>query len=206
MKLIWIRHGETDWNKESRLQGLSDVALNERGEKQSRLLAASFPDRPDRIFVSPLSRARAFAAPLAERFGLSMQVVPELREIAFGRWEGLRYADMDTDMRDLFVRWREAPQHHCPPEGEPLALMSDRVAEAIRKITAAMGEEESAAVVTHGGVIRVALSQLFGFSAEVSVRLSVDTGSVSVTQKLSGGWWLVKLNDTCHCQLRNTTE
>ena len=102
MKLIWVRHGETLWNREYRLQGLSDVALSERGQWQAERLAAAFTEQPNYIFASPLQRAQAFAAPLAARFALPVQVDDDLREMSFGQWEGLRYADMEPAMQKQF--------------------------------------------------------------------------------------------------------
>lgn len=198
MRFIWVRHGETLWNREFRLQGTSDVALSEDGLRQAGLLAAAFTEAPDRIFVSPLQRARAFAAPLADRFGVQPKVVEELREMSFGQWEGLRYEDMDEQMQKAFELWCEDPVYTCPPGGEAAAGLAGRVRQAIELMVAGSEPQQTAAVFTHGGVIRVAVTLLMEMPPAAAGRMQIDTGSVTILDFTGGRWRLVKLNDTGH--------
>ncbi|MBS3886814.1 MAG: histidine phosphatase family protein [Dethiobacter sp.] len=198
MKLIWIRHGETDWNRDFRLQGSSDVELNAKGRRQADCLAACLPDKPDKIFTSSLKRAQTFSAPLASRFGLVPTVLTELREMSFGHWEGLRYADMDCEMQALFEKWCADPVNTCPPGGEAGASLAHRVQNALKIIMADTAASETAILVTHGGVIRVAVAMLMGMAPATAARIQIDTGSVTVLEYMSEHWRLVRLNDTCH--------
>lgn len=91
-RLYLIRHGETDSNKSYRFQGQTDIELNAKGKAQAQLLAEHFKDiKLDKIYCSSLLRARQTAAPLAAVHGLEVQPVEDIKEIAFGKWEGLTY-------------------------------------------------------------------------------------------------------------------
>ena len=185
MRLIWIRHGETQWNSEFRLQGTSDVALSKLGIAQSQRLAAAFRGELHKIYASPLGRTRSFAAPLAKRYNMAPTIVVELREMSFGRWEGLRYEDMDRTMQQHFEAWCLDPVTVCPPDGEAATEVSKRVRIAVDKMTAVMQNEETAAVFTHGGVIRVAVTALMGLPPVTAARLRIDTGSITVIDRKS---------------------
>ncbi|MBT9168042.1 MAG: putative phosphoserine phosphatase 2 [Syntrophomonadaceae bacterium] len=198
MKLFWIRHGETAWNRELRLQGSSDVELSAKGRRQAACLAARFADKPDKIFTSSLRRAQTFSEPLASRFGLVPTVLPELREMSFGLWEGMRYADMNHEMQALFEKWYEDPISTCPPGGESGASLAQRVQKAVETIMAETAATETAVLITHGGVIRVAVAMLMGMAPAAAACIQIDTGSVTVLEHLSGHWRLLLLNDTCH--------
>lgn len=200
MRLLWIRHGETLWNREYRLQGTSDVELSDTGCRQALCLAKKFRDNPQKIYTSPLKRTQAFAAPLAERFGLAPQVLPELREMSFGRWEGLRYEDMDDEMKRWFEKWCADPVNVCPPDGEAAVSLADRVNAALDIIRAETVQDGTVALVTHGGVIRVAVTLLMGMAPEAAGRMQIEPGSVTVTDYIAGTWRLIRLNDTCHLQ------
>ncbi|HHW92687.1 MAG TPA: histidine phosphatase family protein [Firmicutes bacterium] len=198
MRLILVRHGETEWNKEFRLQGTSDVHLSALGRRQARQLAEWLPDKPDRIFSSPLLRVREFAAPLAERHGLPVEIIQDLREMSFGRWEGLRYADMEPVDRELFEKWCLDPVHTLPPGGEPAAALGERVARFLERISEELAAEEVAVAVTHGGIIRTAVTLAMQMPPAAAGRMQIYTASVTILDYYASAWHLVKLNDTCH--------
>ena len=198
MRLILVRHGETEWNKEFRLQGTSDVHLSALGRRQARQLAAWLPDKPDRIFASPLLRAREFAAPLVERYGLPVEISQDLREMSFGRWEGLRYADMEPADRGLFEKWCLDPVHTPPPDGEPAAALAERVARFLERISEELAAEEVAVAGTHGGIIRTAVTLAMQMPPAAAGRMQIYTASVTILDYYASAWHLVKLNDTCH--------
>ena len=95
--LLLARHGETDWNREFRIQGSSDIQLNELGRQQAQFLAQELTDVDlDAIYSSDLSRAQATAAAVAATHGLEVQLDPRLRERSFGSWEGLTREDVSA--------------------------------------------------------------------------------------------------------------
>ena len=198
-RLILVRHGETLWNREHRLQGTSDQALSDCGHDQAERLAAALPGPVAKIYVSPLLRTHQFAAPLAARFNLVPEVLEELREMSFGHLEGLTYAEMDDDRRQIFESWLHNPVRYSMPGGETMRVLSRRVGRAVQKMTDGSMEKGTPVVaVSHGGVIRVAVARLLGMKLTVIPRVQVETGSITVLEKAGSVWRLLLLNDTCH--------
>jgi broad specificity phosphatase PhoE len=162
--VLW-RHGQTVWNAERRFQGQSDIPLDETGQAQAgraaRLLAGL---RPDLIVSSDLSRAASTAAALARLTGLEVTLDKDLRERHGGCWEGLT----DTEIR------RRYPAEHAswdPPDGEPSLVVAERVAVALHRIAATVGEPGMksglAVVVSHGAALRLGMSRLLGMPDEL---------------------------------------
>jgi broad specificity phosphatase PhoE len=149
-EILLVRHGETDWNRERRVQGHTDRPLTEEGRRQAVALSEQLAgDPPDAVYSSDLMRAHETARIVAERLGVEVIVLPELRERDFGTWEGL------TD-DEILARF---PQAHNGPWGdaESREEMLERVREAITRIAAAH-PEGSVLVITHGGPVRVLLT------------------------------------------------
>jgi broad specificity phosphatase PhoE len=199
-----LRHGQTTWNAERRFQGQSDIPLDETGQAQAeraaRLLAAL---RPDLIVSSDLSRAASTAAPLARLTGLEVTLDKDLRERHGGCWEGLS----DTEIRERY------PQAHAtwtPPDGEPTALVADRVAAALQRTAAAAadlgsahdnsahdnsGRDALAVVVSHGAALRLGMSRLLGMPDELfGVLGPLSNCSWSVLGVRYGRWRLQEHN------------
>ena len=136
--LLLVRHGETDWNAEGRLQGHTDRPLNDYGRRQATELAQRLAgDGADAIYSSDLSRARTTAEIIGERLGLPVVVDPDLREKNWGTWEGLTGDE----------------RAHVEFEGESTDDHRDRVMAAVRRI-AARHPDQRVVVVTHGGSLR----------------------------------------------------
>ena len=139
--LYLARHGETDWNRELRVQGSSDIALNELGRRQAQALAQELEHvELDAIYSSDLSRARETAAAVAALHGLEVRLDPRLRERAFGSWEGLT--------REEIHALPEGSRH----DGESDEEVRERVLEAIQAIADAHPGED-VLVVAHGGAL-----------------------------------------------------
>jgi probable phosphoglycerate mutase len=139
--LLLARHGETDWNRELRIQGSSDIELNELGREQARALAEDLADvELDAIYASDLRRARDTAEAVASTKGLPVQLDVRLRERAFGSWEGLTRED---------VAERHPGERH---DGESDEEVRARVLAAIEAIAAAHPGEQ-VLVVSHGGAL-----------------------------------------------------
>jgi 2,3-bisphosphoglycerate-dependent phosphoglycerate mutase len=139
--LLLARHGETDWNRELRIQGSSDIALNERGREQASALAQELADVPlDAIYSSDLSRARETADAVAATHELEIQLDPRLRERSFGSWEGLTREDI--------AQLPDGSRH----DGESDDEVRERVLEAVQAIADAHPGEQ-VLVVAHGGAL-----------------------------------------------------
>ena len=190
--MLW-RHGQTVWNAERRFQGQSDIPLDEVGQAQAeraaRLLAAL---RPDLIVASDLSRTAQTAAPLARLTGLEVTLDKDLRERSGGRWEGLT----DTEIRTRY------PAEHAswtPPDGEPSAVVAERVAGALHRIAEATAQPGFttglAVVVSHGAALRLGMSRLLGMPEELfGVLGPLSNCSWSVLGRRHGRWRLVEHN------------
>jgi probable phosphoglycerate mutase len=151
--LIFIRHGETDWNRQLRFQGQIDVPQTATGHEQARRLAGALADeRFDLMFSSDLQRARETAAPLAGRRGLSVAAQPGLREQAFGVLEGLDVAGIIAQHPQHWVQWLRHDADYAPPEGESTRRFHARVVDAVREL-ARLHVDRTLLVVTHGGVL-----------------------------------------------------
>lgn len=161
-RILLVRHGQTDWNQEQRIQGQTDIALNQEGESQARLLAQSLASEPlDAIYASDLGRARATALAVAQRQGRDLRVDGALRERNYGCFEGLRFADIESQWPDLASAWRRRDPHFAPPAAETLLQLRERVIPAVHRI-AARHAGEHIMLVTHGGVIDVVYREAAG--------------------------------------------
>src|SRR6187431_2901410 len=152
--LLLARHGETDWNRELRIQGSSDIGLNELGRRQAQFLAQELTDvELDAIYSSDLSRARATAAAVAATHGLEVNLDPRLRERSFGSWEGLTREDISTF---------PAGSRH---DGESDDEVRVRVLAAVEEI-AANHRGQQVLVVSHGGALNTLWHHALGVRVE----------------------------------------
>jgi len=148
-EILFVRHGETDWNVEHRVQGHSDRPLNATGEQQARTLAEDLrSERIDAVYASDLSRASETARIVAEERGLEVVVLPALREKNFGTWEGL----LDSEIFERFPHAREGPWG----DGEGTEEVAERVVTALHEI-ADRHPGGRVLVVSHGGPLRAVL-------------------------------------------------
>jgi 2,3-bisphosphoglycerate-dependent phosphoglycerate mutase len=152
-ELLFIRHGETDWNRQHRFQGQIDVPLNATGRRQAGRLAERLAgDRHDLLLASDLQRAMQTAAPLAAAWDMQPTPMPGLREQGFGIFEGLEVAAIQAGHPDLWRRWLDHDADFALPGGESAREFNARVMETVLAL-AAVHAGRRLAVVTHGGVL-----------------------------------------------------
>ena len=150
--LLLVRHGETDWNADGRLQGQTDRPLSEFGRKQARRLADELADEQlEAIYSSDLSRARETAEIVGERVGVPVVLDPELREKNWGTWEGLTAVERD---RVEFV-------------GETTEEHQERILRALQRISERHPGDGRLLVVTHGGSMRRVQTAALGWALPV---------------------------------------
>lgn len=175
--LYLIRHGETDWNRDRRIQGQSDTPLNDAGREQSRLLGRRLRGTAfDAAYASDLSRAIETAELILEDRNLPLTTDPGLRERAFGRWEGLdvqQAAELDPERWEA---WRNRSGDVSPPGGESQVELEIRVTAALQSIADRHHPDHTVLVVSHGGAIQGALWSWFG----LDVRPIVNCGGAIV--------------------------
>lgn len=153
--LILIRHGETQWNAQSRIQGHIDTSLSDAGLTQVRALVRGLrAEALAAVYTSDLARARETAQPLAHDKGLELRVDPRLRERGFGLFEGSTYEQAQRRWPTEYAVWARRDPGHALPGGESTWQVRERVFEALAQIVARHAGS-AVAVVTHGGVLDV---------------------------------------------------
>ncbi|MGM9487150.1 histidine phosphatase family protein [Ideonella sp. YS5] len=152
-RILAVRHGETAWNVDTRLQGQTDISLNAIGQEQARRLAEALADEGvEAIVTSDLVRARDTAQAVADRTGLPLATDAGLRERHFGIFQGHTYAEVEQRWPEESARWRKREPDFGAPGGETLAGFYERcVATATRLAAAHPGR--TLLLVTHGGVL-----------------------------------------------------
>lgn len=152
-RFLFIRHGETDWNRQQRFQGQIDVPLNATGLAQAQRLRQRLAAEPADVLVcSDLLRTRQTAAPLAEAWGLDPLLEPGVREQSFGVLEGLDVPTIQSRHPGLWADWLVHRADFALPGGESIRQFHTRVLQAVQALARAHAGR-SVAVVTHGGVL-----------------------------------------------------
>jgi len=197
-RILLLRHGETAWNAELRLQGQLDIDLNDTGRRQALLLGQRLAGEGlAAIYSSDLLRARATAAPLAQLTGLPVVTDVALRERGFGVFEGLTHAEIELRFPDEARRWRHREPGFGPGGGEPLDAFCARSVAAVARLAAAHAGE-LIAVVSHGGVLDCLYRAAVG--AELDAPRSWQVGNACVNRLLftGQGFMLIGWDDRAH--------
>ena len=189
MKLLFVRHGETDWNLELRYQGHKDTDLTPKGIQQAERAAEITAEyNPQALYASDLKRTMHTASIIGKVLNMAAKPEPGLREIDFGEWEGLTYPEVKEKYPAEVEIWREAPLQACVPGGEDLRQVLDRVLSAVEK--ACSSSKGNIVFVTHGGPIRLLLCHI-GVEGAMGV-YPVRPGSVTVVNYSDGKMDFVK--------------
>ena len=198
MRLILVRHGQTEWNANGRYQGQSNVALSELGRRQAECLAACFPAQGlDAIYSSDLDRARETAECVGRKFGVPVQPEPAFRELSFGDWEGLTYQEISTRWPEEANKLFTAPDELKIPNGETFQDLQKR---ALAKIDALCKEhaDKNVAVFAHGAINKTILSGLMHIPLHYLWSIRQDNTAVNIL-RLDDGYVTVELiNGTFH--------
>lgn len=174
MKILLVRHGETDWNVQKRIQGSTDIPLNETGIRQAEKLAETLAkrDTPIRgIYTSRLKRAADTARIAAEKLGIEWMVLEGIEEINFGLWEGISWEEVAERFPEEFQVWKQNRRYEHPPKGESYQELLVRVVEALQKLIKELHVEETSkekdyikgdiVVVTHSADIMTLMSFIY---------------------------------------------
>ena len=188
--IIFVRHGETSWNAEGRLQGQRDIPLTDKGRGQARrngeTIAAAFPDLSAYGFVaSPLSRARETMEIARRAIGLdpaAYALDDRLMELTFGDWEGFTTAELRTKLPAAIAEREHDKWAFVPPGGESYAMLSDRVGGWLA------GLDRPTFVVAHGGVGRVRRRLALGLDPEAVVVADFPQDKVMLIEDGTERW------------------
>jgi probable phosphoglycerate mutase len=205
-RLLLIRHGQSTWNRERRIQGQLDPPLSEEGREQARRLGHRLAGRRFAGFYSSdLKRAFETADAIAAATGAQPKSDPALREIYLGEWEGLDIEEIAARYPDAWASWVKEPDWDLVPGGERAVNFEARVAGAIDKIFQ-HHEHGDVLVVTHGGVIQIALQRIVGNRSQGIFPFKIQNTSVSVLEKRNGRVMIAGVNDITHLEAVVITE
>ncbi|MCX7662573.1 MAG: histidine phosphatase family protein [Tepidimonas fonticaldi] len=200
-RILAIRHGETAWNRDARIQGQIDIPLNDTGHWQAERTAAALADEPiDALYSSDLSRARQTAEAIARQRGLAVQTHPGLRERHFGAFQGRTWAELEQAHPDVVHAWKARVPDFAPPGGESLLALRARVEAAFAEL-AARHPGQAIAVVAHGGVLDI----LYRAAARVDLQAprAWAMGNAAIHRLLwtaDSGFALLSWGDTRHLE------
>jgi len=190
-RILLLRHGETDWNRQRRFQGQIDVPLNATGRRQGRQAAAFLRRSPvKRAYSSPMARPRETAELVLEhRSGVPLVTDRGLLEIGHGLWEGKLEQDIQARWPQLLATWKTAPHQVVMPGpgGETVQQVSRRAVAAMERIARDLEEGDTALVVAHDAVNKTILCHLLGLSPARVWSVKQGNGGVSVIDYPDGG-------------------
>jgi broad specificity phosphatase PhoE len=195
-----VRHGQTEWNLTGRAQGRADIPLNDTGRLQAERLAARLTGTAfAAAYTSDRARAVETAVKVLQLQQAPLHKAPELREAAYGQWEGLVYREAEAQDPALFARYMAGDVAAVPPGGESIGDHLARVG----AFTASLVERhprDDLLLVAHAGSLRGVVIHLLGLPAGSFWRLRLDQASLSVVTVYPGGAALDLWNDTCHLE------
>ena len=199
-RIIAIRHGETSWNVDTRIQGQLNIPLSATGRWQAGRLAEVLRDEPvAAIYASDLARAWETAQYLGRARGIEVTKEEALRERGFGDFEGKTFAEIETLLPEQSMRWRKRDPEFSPAGGESLLALRGRVVEAAQRL-AARHPGELIALVGHGGVMDV----LYRAAARLDIQAprTWALGNAAINRLLwtPEGFTLVGWADTHHLE------
>ncbi|MBN1299565.1 MAG: alpha-ribazole phosphatase, partial [Actinobacteria bacterium] len=154
VKLFLIRHGQTDGNAQGKYQGSMDTELTENGIRQAHLAKQYLSNvNFSAIYSSPLKRTMDTAKILAKGTGHEIKIEGNLRELNFGKWEGLKFEEINSLYKKDYQKWLSDPYNNPPTGGECFGELISRAKLAVRDIVSQNPDGSSVAVITHGGLI-----------------------------------------------------
>ena len=197
-RIIAIRHGETAWNADTRIQGHIDIPLSDVGRRQAALLGQALSGEPvTAIYASDLSRAWETAQHVGR--ALDVPVTPDtaLRERCFGEFEGKTFAEIEAQLPEQSQRWRKRDPDFSPAGGESLLTLRERVLAAAARL-AAGHPGELIAMVAHGGVMDVLYRAATRLDIQAPRTWALGNAAINRLLWTSEGFTLVGWGDTQH--------
>ena len=200
VEIILIRHGLTLWNRDARIQGISDVELAPEGLRQAELLAKNFPfDKVDAIYSSDLSRAKTTAQFVADKFNLTVQTTAALREVDFGIWEGKYFSDLEKYEADKLKIFHTKPDELKLDGAETFQQAQARAMNGIKKIAALHeGGESRVVCVAHGSINRLILAAILEIPRNNIWRLTQFNTAINILRVDDGNFTVQLINGTAH--------
>lgn len=199
-RIIFVRHGQTVWNVELKYQGHSDIALTDLGRSQAQKVASRLAgEKITAVYASDLSRAYQTAECIAAHHHLKVIAVPEFREISFGEWEGLNYTKINDQWPEVMGKMFTHPDEIKIPGGETFRELKERAQTALKRLIAAH-DNQTIAVVSHGGTIRTILCAALDIHLNKVWNIQQDNTAVNIIEYYDTRTIVSLVNDTHHLQ------
>ncbi len=201
LRLYLVRHGQTAWNHIGRIQGHSDVPLDEVGSQQAERVAHWLAQRLasrqslHAVYSSDLQRAARTAQVIAERLNAPLLLTPALRERDWGAWEGLTRDEVIERYPEHHFTYLYDPLGGTPPAAEPMTAFWERVQQFARMLYERYTEGELI-VVGHGGSLRILLCDALAGDIQTYRRIRLDNAALSIIERVDGRIWVALLNYT----------
>ena len=197
-RIIAIRHGETAWNVDTRIQGQLDIGLNDTGRWQAKRVAQALAAEPiQAIYASDLSRAWATANEVAKTTRVNPRSEPALRERGFGIFEGKTYQEIEAQWPDQALQWRKRHPDFAPEGGESLLVMRDRILSVVNRL-AAQHTGELIVMVAHGGVMDALYRLATGQDIQAARTWQLGNAAINRLLWTPDGMTVVGWADTLH--------
>ncbi|MEO7150446.1 MAG: histidine phosphatase family protein [Burkholderiaceae bacterium] len=201
-RVLAIRHGETAWNRATRIQGQLDIGLNDIGRWQASRLALALADEPlDAVYASDLSRAHDTALALAQVHGLTVVRDAGLRERGFGHFEGSTFVEIEARWPDQSARWRRRDPLFAPGGGETLTDFYARCVACVSRLAAAH-PGQCIALVAHGGVLDCLYRAAMHVALDAPRAWDVANASINRLLYTPQGLSLIGWGDSLHLEGR----
>lgn len=205
-RILAIRHGETAWNKDTRIQGHLDIPLNDTGLWQAQRAAESLRDEPvAAVYASDLTRARQTAEAIAALQSHTVVTHPGLRERSFGEFEGKTWAELEAGWPDAALAWRKRVPEFAPTGGENLLQLYERVVDTLSLLAERhMGEQ--IVVVAHGGVMDILYRAATKMDVQAPRTWQLSNAAINRLLWTPEGLSLIGWGDTSHLDAASRDE
>ncbi len=205
MEIILVRHGETIWNREKRVQGISNIGLSDFGRKQAQRLAESLESvKISAIYSSPLKRAYQTAAAIGKVHPVAIETEDDLQELDQGDFESLTLAELRENHASFLEKWIADPAAVAIPNGESLNDLQRRAWDAFQKIIETClraphsREGNKTLIVSHGFTIMTILCKIQGAALNQFMQMHVDLASKTHVEIKDGKYSIMHFNDIKH--------
>ena len=205
-RILAVRHGETAWNRDTRIQGHTDIELNDHGRWQAHRLAEALRDEPlAACYASDLGRALETARAVARHHDLPVQTHTGLRERCFGRFEGHTWAELEARYPEESMAWRKRVPDFAPAGGETLRQLRERVVTTVTSL-AARHPGEQILMVAHGGVLDILYRAATRLELQAPRSWELPNTAINRLLWSPEGLSLVGWADTTHLQREDGTQ
>ncbi|MBI2317707.1 MAG: histidine phosphatase family protein [Betaproteobacteria bacterium] len=197
-KVLLIRHGETVWNLEGRIQGSLDSPLTALGRAQAEALGAQLArEALDALHASDLGRTRQTTDPISSATGLAAVFDSAWRERNYGDWEGRVYAEIKRDFPEEYERILHRDEHAAAPNGESAAQFQKRIVAALTRLARAKNGRRIA-VVTHGGVLGTMYRYVNGLTLDAPRNYTIANASINRLHFDGSAWSVESWGEVAH--------